>query len=256
MATPTLSRGATKIVHAAVDKVFDRLKGRILGPDFFTSRGDKSVYVGYKPELSIPGIYRQAAAEEATRGDDGVLHGIVRTAENYLDAQRESTKARITQAVNAWLSESARTGKTASLETVLGGELAGIWTKTLKEVVKVVDTEGTAARNLGTLDGVSKTAAALGEDDPSVYFVVVRDNDMCEECKKIHLMPDERTPRVWKLSEVGSGYHKRGDDRPCLTGLHPHCRCTLAHLMPGFGFGGDGRVKFIGFDHDQLLTQT
>jgi hypothetical protein len=257
MPSPTLSRGAVKAIHAAVENVFNRLKGRVLGPDFFSSRGDKRIYVGYRPEFSLPGIYKLAAAEEASKGDDGVLHGIVRVAESYLDAQQEATKARVVQSVNAWISDAARQGKTADLGTVLAGELAGIWTKTLKDVVKVVDTESTTARNLGTLDGVSKTASALGIEDPSVYFVVVRDKEFweCGECPRLHLLPDRVTPRVWKLSEVSGGYHKHGDDKPCLGGLHPHCRCTLASLMPGYGFDDSGRVRFVSLGYDEFASQ-
>lgn len=36
-------------------------------------------------------------------------------------------------------------------------------------------------------------------------------------------MPDGITPRLWKLSEVGSGYHRKGDESPKLGGLHPNC---------------------------------
>jgi hypothetical protein len=103
-------------------------------------------------------------------------------------------------------------------------------------VEAIVDTEASNARNVSLMDGIVRINAARGIDDPVVYFVVVRDNVTCDECIKLHLLKDKRTPRVWKLSEVGQGYHKRGDDHPKIGGLHPHCRCTMVTLLPGFGF--------------------
>jgi hypothetical protein len=108
-------------------------------------------------------------------------------------------------------------------------------------VEAIVDTEASNARNVSLMDGIVRINAVRGIDDPVVYFVVVRDNVTCPECIKLHLLEDKRTPRVWKLSEVGQGYHKRGDDHPKIGGLHPHCRCTMVTLLPGFGFKGGRR---------------
>jgi hypothetical protein len=141
------------------------------------------------------------------------------------------------------------------METVLGGELAGLWGKVTADVTRIVDTEATGARNLGTAEGIVKVAASAGESDPNVFFVVVRDLALCDECERLHLLKDSPVPRVWKLSQIASGYHKRGDASPSMGGLHPHCRCTLAYLSRGYGFDGDGGVKFIAFDHDEFARQ-
>ncbi len=249
----TLSRGAIRAVNAAVDRVFDRIKGRVIGPDFIRARGDKQIFIGHKPALSLPGIYRQAAAEEGSRADETMVHGLSKVAESYIDAQREATKARVLRSVNAWLADN----KKADVQTVLGGELADVWGKVMSDVTKIIDTESTAARNLGTLEGITKVSAAHDIADPTVYWVTVRDTEMCEECKRLHLIDiDGHTiPRVWKLSEVSSGYHKRGDEHPCTSGLHPHCRCTIGNLMPGYGFDDTGNVKFIKLGWDEYARQ-
>jgi hypothetical protein len=74
-------------------------------------------------------------------------------------------------------------------------------------------------------------------------------------CRRLHLLDNGKTPRVYKLSEVGHGYHKKGQDDPKLGGLHPHCRCTLVTLMPGFGFDKAGMVKYISRTHDEWAKQ-
>jgi hypothetical protein len=257
VAGPTLTKGAVRMIHQAVDRVFDKVKGRVIGPDFISSRRDKDIFVGYRPDLSLPGIYRQAAMEEATVGNETVVHGLAKVAEGYIDAQREVTKAKVLRSVNAWLTDSAKRRDKANIETVLGGELADVWGRVMADVTKIVDTEGTAARNLGTLEGITKVNVSAGIEDPVVYFVVVRDKAFweCGECPRLHLLADEVTPRVWRLSEVSSGYHKRGENAPCTTGLHPHCRCTIATLMPGYGFDTGGHVRFIEPGHDEFARQ-
>ena len=85
--------------------------------------------------------------------------------------------------------------------------------------------------------------------------MTVRDQHRCDECTRLHMMPDGVTPKVWKLSDVGSGYHKKGQSQPKVGGLHPHCRCMLTHLLSGYGFDASGRVTYIAAGHDEYENQ-
>jgi hypothetical protein len=87
----------------------------------------------------------------------------------------------------------------------------------------IAEAESTKARNMGKALQIGKVAASQGVQDPNVYFVVVRDGKTCSECVRLHLMDDLITPRVWKLSEIGFSYHKKGQPNPKISGLHPHC---------------------------------
>lgn len=255
MPTATLSRGAVNIIHRAVDTVFDRLKGRVLGPEFAPSRLDKEIYIGHHPELSVPGIYRRAAYEEGTKPNETVLNSLSRIAEGYIDGERERTKARVTAAVDTWLRDAAQKRIKTDLPTVLQGQLSQIWGDMTSAVTKIVNSQSTSARNMGTLEGISKVNTASGIADPTVFFIIVRDGEACHECTHLHLLANKITPRVWKLSEVASGYHERGEEFPSVLGLHPDCRCTISTLMPGFGFNAAGMVKYIGPDYDEYRVQ-
>jgi len=251
MALRTLTKGAVKAIDRAVDKLFDRVKGHVFGPDFVQRNGDKKIFVRFRPALSLPGIYKQAAVNQEAKPSDRTLGSLVKVAESYLDAERERTRAHVLHAVNAWLAKDPD----ADPEVVLGGELAGVFTTTVKNVAKILDTSVTTARNTGSMEGISRVAAGSNIEDPTVYFITARDSDVCDECRKIHLLPDGKTPRAWKMSEVSGGYHERGDDHPCIGGLHPSCRCTLASLLPGYGFGPAGNVRFVALGHDELARQ-
>jgi hypothetical protein len=98
-------------------------------------------------------------------------------------------------------------------------------------------------------------AAGIGDADPTVFFVLVRDQNTCKECIRLHLMPDQSTPRLWKFSELKQGYHKRGEEKASAFGLHPHCRCTLTYLSGGFGFDEFGKLEYKGENFNAYSKQ-
>jgi hypothetical protein len=76
----------------------------------------------------------------------------------------------------------------------------------------------------------------------------------CNECLRLHMMPDGVTPLTWKLSQLSMNYHKRGENNPSVSGEHPGCRCSIAYLPEGWGFK-NGYVSFISLDHDEYKSQ-
>jgi hypothetical protein len=249
MAFLSLTKRALKAIHSTVDKVFARIKWRVLGPNYSAPIEDGKIK--HIKRWSLPGLYRSATAEEAMEPNEKMLNSLMTIAEGYLDAETERTKAKVVHAVHAALNKDPD----ATLEEVLMGELNPVWDETIEAVTKIVDTEGTVARNMGTLEGVARAGAMIGNEDPYVFFIPVRDNDLCKECKRVHLLPDGKTPRVFKTSEVSTGYHDRGTDSPSVSGLHPHCRCSLTGMARGYGFDGGGMIEFRSLDHDEYLAQ-
>ena len=247
-----LTLAAIKVIEKAVDELFDKAKARYLGPAAI----DKRIYLGdFSAPKSLPGIFMAAAREEGAVPDKDIIAHLTRNAANYLDAYRSSTKAQVVKDVQAFLQEAAAKGVQTNVETVLGGKLADTWGKVTNDVKRLIDTEASNARNMGALEGIIGVNTSQGIEDPVVYFVVVRDEHLCDECKRLHLLEDETTPKLWYLSELKHGYHKRKEAFPALGGEHPHCRCTLVTLMPGYGFDEGGMVKYVSPDHDEMEQQ-
>lgn len=248
---PTLSAAATATIEAGVDDLFARLRVRLLGPGL----ADKSVVIAYLPELSIPGVFGAACRDGGVKPDDEVLAHLINVAGKYIDAVAVRTKAKVLHDVASFLGEAAAAGVKTDLETVLGGRLTETWRDVSNAVNTIVDAEVQTAKNTGILDGIIKINRAELIEDPVVFFVVVRDSALCSECRRLHLLDDGVTPRLWYMSEVGHDYHKRGEDNPKIMGLHPHCRCSISTLLPGYGFTAAGMVTYIGRDHDEMERQ-
>jgi hypothetical protein len=243
-----LSKADVSKIEDAVDALFDKAKVRFLGPNSVAKR----MYVGYTHDLSLRGLYEAAASEEKGIPDREHLDQLLRTAANYIESLRHKAKANVVAAVQGWL---ANAQTKTDVDTVLGGQLADLWADISSQMRRIIDTESQNVRNVGVLEGVVRANAAAGIEDPVVYFVVVRDSHLCDECKRLHLLGDGVTPRVWYMSEIGHNYHERGDAHPKVGGLHPHCRCSLTTLMPGFGFNGSGMVVWKSQGHNELERQ-
>ena len=238
-------------IEKGIDAVFARLKDKFLGKPTDKANSLRMTRKQVGMELSLPHLYVSSSVNEGnTSPDKDLLNSVMSIAENHINSQRDTAKATVIKTIENFV----RTNPEGNSNALLGGQLVEIFAKTSDAVKRTIDTESTTARNTGTLDGIVKICSSVNIDDPSVYFVTIKDSFMCNECRRLHLRPDGK-PIVWKMSDLQHGYHKKGDNKPSVSGLHPYCRCSLVMLMPGYGFGDDGRVTFIKKDHDEYSNQ-
>ena len=189
-----------------------------------------------------------------TKEDKDALKIILGISNDYLESLKNRTSARAIESINAYAINQKNRGAPISgkeIKNILSLEMD----KAGKHIKLIANAETNKAINVGAAMKISKMAKRHGEEDPTVFFMVTIDDVTGSEEFRLHLLPDKKTPRVWKLSEIQSGYHKKGDNYPKLAGLHPNCRCKLAYLSEGWGFDSEGKVKFIGPDHDEFESQ-
>ncbi len=247
---PVLGPRAVQVIERAVADAFLRAKARMLGQHAIAKR----IGVGFAHELTLPGLFESAAREEGYRPDVPTLQQLLRIAGGYVDATEARTKSRVVKEVTAFLLEAHASGVKTDLKTVLGGKLTEVFGDAVVSMRRIIDTECNNVKNVGILDGIVRINATSGVDDPVVYFVTVNDDARCDECTELHTI-DGTTPRVWRLSEVGHGYHTKGDAQPKVGGLHPNCRCTMATLMIGYSFDAGGRVTYKERTWDEFAHQ-
>lgn len=237
---PRLSKGAIKELERRVDEMFDGLLTRLLG-GFFSG---KNLFVKVDPVMSLPGLFTSAVSEEGGTVDVDLLQNLADVVKHLVDKQRADAKAVTTRRIQMLL-EDVKAGhiKPEHFRNHIEGELTDTWSRITSNVERVVNTETQHATTLGLKDGIDQMNLVRGITDPVVVFIPKQDHALCDECRRTHLIGT--TPRCWYHSEVSSDYHQRGEDRPSWHLLHPHCRCALATVLPGFGFDAGGRVTFI-----------
>lgn len=237
-------------INESVDDVYKRIKARFLGTEY-QKKG-----IEFRITNALEDFYRDISQREGvTEPNEDNIDTLKRVAESYLDASNSKAKAQVLNTVQGAIREAILTGEKQNIETALQGALSEVWGNATTHVHTILDSEINSTKNISIMDGIVQSNAAVGVEDPVVFFVIVRDGNVCKECVRLHMMPDGNTPRCWYLSEVGHGYHKKGEDNPKMGGLHPHCRCVMTTLMPGFGFNAAGRVTFIATGYSEIKNQ-
>lgn len=248
-----ISVRVTKALEKIVEGVFDSLSLNFLGIKPKVTRSKKVIFSTSKN--SITSLFLEALeTNDPTQSEEDTLKVLLRVSQKYIDALKNRTQAKVINSVDSYVRN-----KNLKKEQVVMKEVRGLVTGELDKAKNhfkmIANTESNKAGNIGSALQISKMAKQFGEDDPTVFFSVIVDDVTGPEEFILHLLPDKKTPRVWKLSEIGSEYHKKGDSNPKFPGLHPNCRCKLVYLAPGWGFNEEGRIKSIGLDHNEFESQ-
>jgi hypothetical protein len=248
-----LSSGAKAAIHEVVEEIFDRLALQMVG-DIPRLRNKKIFMISTRQTAGLASLFVQAMGNRAPNAiERDALKSLLESSHGFIESLKAKTRSTVTERIDAIAREAKIKGELvpeSAVEAIIQEELsrAGTHLKTIAE------SESTKLRNLGGAMDITRVAAGLGDEDPTVFFIVIRDGATCKECKRLHLNEDG-TPKVWKFSELKQGYHKRGEDSPSAFGLHPHCRCTLTYLSKGFGFDKSGKVTWVGQAHDEHSRQ-
>lgn len=247
-----LSSSSKDAIAIAVDKMFDQLAYNLLGN--IPKLRDRSPFFSSSPKFSLANIFIQAiGSKEPNIFEKEVLKGILNSSFRFIEGLRNKTSSNIVESVDALVKEAKiKKGYVApnQVSEIISQEMV----KAKSHLQLIAEADTTKTRNMGYAMDIADKSQKQGIEDPTVFFIIVRDGKACKECVRLHMMPNNVTPRVWKMSELSMGYHKRGEDRPSGCGEHPFCRCSLSQLAPGWGFK-NGFVSFISLDYDEYKEQ-
>lgn len=230
-----------RLISNKITGLFDSVKSKFLSPRF------KETY-GFDRSQSLPGMYEQASKDEGGIPSIETVETLIEASDKYFNSLKDKTVNKVIADLETNLTDDV---DAESLSNSISNSLSDV----KFEVKRIVESQLQASKNIGLADGILRRNAVLGVDDPTVAFIPVKNRaDVCEECMKLHVMPDGITPRVYKFSELTAGYHQKGSDVPSVHGGHPNCRCTLITLLPGFGLK-DGKIAYVSKGHDEYKNQ-
>lgn len=249
----SISSGGKEAIGNMVEELFDRIALDFIG-DIPRFRNRKTLIFSSQRNVGLTHLFLQSMQnKEPNHVEKDVLKGLLNSAADYIDALKNRTKASVTERIDGLTREAKYNNRKVSeyeVQAILDEELK----KAKSQLIATAEAESTKFRNMGTMMDITRVASDLDDNDPTVFFIVVKDQSTCKECMRLHLMPDQNTPRLWKFSELKQGYHKRNENTPSAFGLHPHCRCTLTYLSKGFGFE-NGRLKYKEENFDAFKAQ-
>lgn len=247
-----ISSSGKEAIEIAISKMFDSLAYKLLGN--IPKLREKSPFFSSSPAMSLAHIFIQAlSGKEPNHFERDVLRSILNSSFGYIEGLKNKTSSNVVESVDALVKEAKVRGErvsSAQVAEVISAEM----TKARGHMKLIAEAETTKTRNMGHTMEIAGSAKEQGIDDPSVFFIIVRDGQTCNECVRLHMMPDGVTPKIYKMSELSMGYHKRGDNSPSACGEHPHCFTSRnAHIYTEHaGYLRIDKVK-IG---DKVLTHT
>lgn len=248
------SSGKSQIAES-IEIMFDRMSLQLLGQVPGLAGKKLGIFAIKRGEFSLAHLFVAAMKNKPLNPiEEDILKGVLSNAYGYVDSLKSKTKSNIVDQIDALVKESKAQGRDVTNEQVQQ-VIAIEMDKAKSHMIAITESEGTKSRNMGVALDISRVAADNGDNDPTVFFVIVRDGKTCSECLRLHMEPDGVTPRLWKLSELKQSYGRRGDATPSLVNRHPHCRCQLTYLPKGFGFNQKGWVSYKKMDHDEIANQ-
>lgn len=248
-----LSSSGKEAINKLVEDVFDKVALMFIG-DIPRLKHKKLLIFNTQRNFGLAHLFVEAMSNRSPNIIEAdVLKSLLESSHGYIESLKAKTRSNITERVDGIVKEAKARGDKVDdeeINEVIEDEMG----RAKSHMKAIAESESTKVRNIGSAMEISREAATVGDHDPLVYFVVVKDGATCKECKRLHLM-DDGAPRVWKFSELKQGYHKRSDDVPSAFGLHPHCRCTLTYISKGYGFDKSGKITYIGKHHDEFERQ-
>lgn len=262
-----LTKRLQALVEEIIRKSFNGFRLNLLGPDrvnkafVLSLKGSK-----YDPNTSIGSAYLHANALNTTDPrsiDRSTIDRIRDVAEKYVNQLEEKSVADIIRIIGNHSAELENQSKLSgeSVRALLlsdtGEEIIKNIKKELTEQKKRIDSVASTiaehelynAQNYGAFDGVLAAAKAIGISDPTVIKIGILDDKRCKHCWRLWTMPDQITPKTYKLSELQASPGHWKNPEASVSPTHPNCRDVLVTIMPGFGLVG-GKITYMGIDPD------
>lgn len=248
-----MSAKILEAISQTVEEHFNSIALEFLG--FIPKIGQqKRITFTSAPNSLISLFFDVLGDKKLNKPEEDTLKSLLIIANGYVEALKEKTKTNTLQQVNSYISD-----KRSKLQTIKAKEISGMVEESIGKAKShfnmIVNAESNKTINVGTGLKIGKAAESVGDTEPTVFFIVTQDDVTGPYEYILHLLPDRKTPRLWKLSEVTSNYYKPGDQYPSFSGLHNFCRCRISYLPKGYGFDAAGKIKFIALDHDEFKIQ-
>ena len=249
-----ISSSGKNRIHQIVEDMFDNIALQLIG-NIPRIKNKKRLIISSNVNFGLSHLFVQAMQNKPLNMiEQDVMKSLLESAHGYIEALKNKTRSNVAEMIDGLAREAKLKGKKVDMkdvQSVLDEEMK----KAKSHLKTITESESTKFRNLGTAMDIIRVASSLNDPDPTVLFLVTKDEKTCSECIRLHLMPDKITPKTWKLSELKSGYGKRGDSVPSLFNRHPNCRCGITYLSLNYGFNSAGKIVYKYENYDAYKEQ-
>lgn len=246
-----LSSKSIRSIQNIINLRFDSVSLNLLG---LISPQIKSKNIIFTTRQNLISLFLQGlGTRKPNKNEEDALKVLLSIANNYVESLKEKTVAKTTHEIDAYvkqLSLKKQPVQSTQIKSIVDNNME----IAMKHIKLIANHESNKAVNTGTALKISKIGEQKDED-PIVFFVVTIDERNDPETYRLHLLPDRLTPRVYKLSELGTEYHKKGDTWPKVQGTNPNCFVGNKGVQILTEQGGYKNIKDVQIG-ERVLTHT
>ncbi|HEY5236491.1 MAG TPA: hypothetical protein VIJ14_09960, partial [Rhabdochlamydiaceae bacterium] len=174
-----ISSSGKDAIALAVEKMFDQLAYNLLGN--IPKLREKSPFFGSNSPFSLAHIFVQALNnKELNHFQRDILRSLLNSSYGYIEGLKNKTSSNVVEAIDALVKESKLKSSFVSTSQVVE-IMAQEMDKARNHMKLIAEAETTKTRNLGHLSEIISDTKNEGIEDPTCFFIIVRDNKTCME---------------------------------------------------------------------------
>lgn len=113
---------------------------------------------------------------------------------------------------------------------------------------RVAHTELWEAKCQGEADAIMAGESPMSSRKGDTLIYKKPAPNACPKCRQLYLEKDDRTPRVFTLSELMANGNnvgrKQAEWKPTIGCVHPNCHCTMNVMPPDTAFDANGNLIY------------
>lgn len=162
-----------------VDKMFDVLAYKLLGR--IPKLQNKPHLFQTLAGLSLAHIFLQSMGnKDPNQFERDALRSILSSSHGYIESLKNKTSSNVVESIDALVKEAKANGTGVDKEQV-NEVFSNEMTKARAHMKLIAEAETTKTRNIGHTMEIAGNAKNMGIEDPTCFFVIVRDNKTCLE---------------------------------------------------------------------------
>jgi intein/homing endonuclease len=224
-------------IEKELDKLFEQLSYDFLGWAPGVGGAKRITFSTVTPQWTLAHLFVQSLGNKSpTTSEADALKGMLQIADNYLDSLKSITKSKILSDIDSYIIKQRNNNLSIDAKAVQY-LIDGGMKEAKKKLEIIAMAESSKTKTVGKAMDIVKVATSRGDSNPTLMFITMRDSEVCKFCVQNHTI-DGVTPKLYKLSEVETGYLTQDDRKAGKVSLslqHPHCFTGSQKLHTNFG---------------------
>ena len=175
-----VSSTSKEALSKIVEEIFDNIALQFIG-DIPKLQNKKRLVISSEPNLGLAHLFVQAMKNRTPNDlEKDVLKSLLTSSYGYIESLKNKTTSNIAERIDGLAREAKLQDRKLSREEVQA-VIAEEFKRAKAAMATIAEAESSKFKTLGTAIDITRVSASVGDDDPTIFFVVIKDNVTCLE---------------------------------------------------------------------------